>query len=57
MKALENWAKTVAKINVQAAIHLAEFRHSRSGYLEFDTNRARPPYCSLSRMSSGTGKG
>ena len=29
-------------------LHLNEFRHSHSGYLEFYTNRARPPstaYC------------
>lgn len=41
--ALKNCAKTTVKINVQKAIQLDEFLHFRSGYLEFYTNRARPP--------------
>src|SRR5215470_11177100 len=41
--ALKRRAKTAAQINVQEAIHLNEFRHVCSGYLEFYTNRARPP--------------
>ena len=41
--ALKNCAKTAAKINEQKVIPLDEFRHVRNGYLEFYTNRARPP--------------
>ena len=43
MNALKNRAKTAAKINVQKALQLDEFRSFRSRYLEFDTNCARPP--------------
>jgi hypothetical protein len=40
---LKNCAKTAAKINVRQASEIDEFRHICSGYLEFYTNRARPP--------------
>jgi hypothetical protein len=40
---LKNCAKTAAKINVQQASEFDEFQHVCSGYLEFYTNRARPP--------------
>ena len=43
MNALKNCTKTAAKITGQNAIYLDEFRHVRSGCLEFYTNRARPP--------------
>jgi hypothetical protein len=41
---LKNCAKTAAKINVRQASEFDEFQHVGSGYLEFYTNRARPPY-------------
>jgi hypothetical protein len=44
MITLKSCAKTAAKINVQQAIELDEFQHVCSSYLEFYTNRARPPY-------------
>jgi hypothetical protein len=47
MNALKNRAKTAAKINVQKALQLDEFRSFRSRYLEFDTNCARPPICTM----------
>jgi hypothetical protein len=40
---LKNCAKTAAKINVRQARELDEFQHVCRGYLEFYTNRARPP--------------
>jgi hypothetical protein len=40
---LKNCAKTAAKINVQQASEFDEFQHVCSGYLEFYTNRVRPP--------------
>jgi len=43
MNALKNCAKTAAKINVPKATQLDEFQHFCSGYLEFYTDRARPP--------------
>jgi hypothetical protein len=43
MNALKNCAKTAAKINVPKATQLDEFQHFWSGYLEFYTDRARPP--------------
>jgi hypothetical protein len=41
---LKNCAKTAAEINVRQASELDKFQHIRSGYLEFYTNRAQPPY-------------
>jgi hypothetical protein len=48
--ALKNCAKTAAKINLRQASELDEFQHIRSGYLEFYTNRAQPPYTCVQRL-------
>jgi len=40
---LKNCAKTAAEINMRQAREIDKFQHVQRGYLEFCTNRARPP--------------
>jgi hypothetical protein len=41
---LKNCAKTAAEINMRQAREIDKFQHVQRGYLEFCTNRARPPW-------------
>jgi hypothetical protein len=41
---LKNGANIAAKITVRPASEFDEFQHGCNGYLEWYTNRARPPY-------------